>query len=136
LRVEGEFYRVAGAKRGPAPAHPVPIWLGAYKPRMLRLIGSKADGWLQSLGYMKPGELAAGNAVIDEAATQSGRDPRDIRRLLNVGHLSADEMIALAVEDGIGTFILAGDDPAAMADFAAAIPEIRATVAAERGPDE
>ena len=46
LRVDGTFHRVDGAKRGPAPAHDVPIWLGALKPRMLRLVGRKADGWL------------------------------------------------------------------------------------------
>lgn len=44
LRVEGEHHRVIGARRGPAPAHDMPIWLGALKPRMLRLIGTKADG--------------------------------------------------------------------------------------------
>ena len=37
LRVDGRYYRVDGAKRGPAPAHDIGIWLGAYKPRMLRL---------------------------------------------------------------------------------------------------
>jgi alkanesulfonate monooxygenase SsuD/methylene tetrahydromethanopterin reductase-like flavin-dependent oxidoreductase (luciferase family) len=84
LRVGGEFYSVNGAKRGPAPAHDMPIWIGAYKPRMLRLTGRKGDGWLPSLAYMKPGDLAAGNAAIDEAATEAGRDPREIRRLLNI----------------------------------------------------
>ena len=40
----GKFHQVDGAKRGPAPAHDIPIWLGAYKKRMLRLTGAKADG--------------------------------------------------------------------------------------------
>ena len=39
VRVDGEHYRVAGAHAGPAPAHDIAIWLGAYKPRMLRLVG-------------------------------------------------------------------------------------------------
>ncbi|MBX6767167.1 MAG: LLM class flavin-dependent oxidoreductase, partial [Actinomadura rubrobrunea] len=39
LRLDGAYYRVDGAKRGPAPAHDIGIWLGAYKPRMLRLVG-------------------------------------------------------------------------------------------------
>ena len=46
--VDGEYYRVSGTMRGPAPAHNIPIWLGAYKPRMLRPTGRKADGWLPS----------------------------------------------------------------------------------------
>src|SRR3954468_5039374 len=54
LRFDGDAYHLDGAQRGPAPAHDVPIWLGGYKPRMLRLIGRKADGWVPSLGYMKP----------------------------------------------------------------------------------
>src|SRR6201995_1993305 len=84
VRVNGEFYQVNGAKRGPAPAHDVGIWLGAYKPGMLALTGRAADGWLPSLGYLKPGDLAAGNKVIDEAAQRAGRSPGQIRRLRNV----------------------------------------------------
>ena len=49
FEVEGRFYRVSGAKRGPVPAHDIPIWIGALKPRMLRLVGRKGDGWLPSL---------------------------------------------------------------------------------------
>ena len=68
----------------------MPIWVGAYKPRMLRLVGLKADGWLPSLSYLQPGDLARGNGIIDEAAAEAGRDPREIRRLLNVfGSFSA-----------------------------------------------
>lgn len=52
LRVAGEYYAVDGAKRGPAPAHEMGIWLGAYKPRMLRLTGAKADGWIPTLNYV------------------------------------------------------------------------------------
>ena len=75
---------VRGAKRGPEPAHDMEIWLGAYKPRMLRLTGAKADGWLPSLAYLKPEDIAPSNRAIDEAALAAGRDPREIRRLLNL----------------------------------------------------
>src|ERR1022692_3733343 len=51
VRVDGAHYQVTGAKRGPAPAHPICIWVGGYKPRMLALIGAAADGWLASLSY-------------------------------------------------------------------------------------
>ena len=43
VRVAGQQHRVAGAKRGPAPAHDIGIWVGGYRPRMLRLIGRVAD---------------------------------------------------------------------------------------------
>src|ERR1700742_3046985 len=49
VELGGEFYSVHGAERGPAPAHQIPIWLGAHKPKMQDLVGRKADGWLPSL---------------------------------------------------------------------------------------
>ena len=131
LRVRGEFYHLDGAKRGPAPAHDIPIWIGALKPRMLRLTGRKGDGWLPSLAYLKPGDLERGNAIIDEAAIGVGRDPREVRRMLNIGgrferersdRLSGppsawvEDLLELAVGDGVSTFILAGDDPGTYAD--------------------
>lgn len=33
LRFDGEHYRLGGLHAGPAPAHPIGIWVGAYKPR-------------------------------------------------------------------------------------------------------
>lgn len=133
LRVGGEFHSVSGAKRGPAPAHDVPIWIGARMPRMQRLIGTKGDGWLPSLPWLKPGDLAAGNAIIDQAALDAGRDPREIRRLLNIGGaLDPDELVRLAVEDGVSVFIMMGDDPSAMRGFAETLPDVREAVAAER----
>ncbi|CAN5601002.1 hypothetical protein BH10ACT7_BH10ACT7_19120 [soil metagenome] len=133
LRAGGEYHSVSGAKRGPAPAHDIPIWIGALKPRMLRLIGTKGDGWLPSLPYLQPGDLAAGNAAIDQAASDAGRDPREIRRLLNVGGATEpEEIIRLAREDGVSTFIIMGDDPAAMQRFAEFMPDIRDAVAAGR----
>jgi alkanesulfonate monooxygenase SsuD/methylene tetrahydromethanopterin reductase-like flavin-dependent oxidoreductase (luciferase family) len=81
---EGKYYRLDDARPGPRPAHPISIWVGAFKPRMLRLVGRKADGWLPSLGVLTRDELRAGNARIDTAAEDAGRDPRSIRRLINV----------------------------------------------------
>ncbi|HEY0120018.1 MAG TPA: LLM class flavin-dependent oxidoreductase [Cellulomonas sp.] len=135
LRAGGEFHHVDGAKRGPAPAHEIPIWLGALKPRMLRLIGQKADGWLPSQPYLKPGDLARGNATIDEAAQAADRDPREITRLLNVAPgQSPEELARLALEDGISVFVVMGDDPRVLEQFAGEVaPSVRDLVAAERG---
>jgi alkanesulfonate monooxygenase SsuD/methylene tetrahydromethanopterin reductase-like flavin-dependent oxidoreductase (luciferase family) len=81
---DGKYYRLDDARPGPLPAHPIGIWVGAFKPRMLRLVGRKADGWLPSLGVLTRDELRAGNQQIDEAAETAGRDPRSIRRLINL----------------------------------------------------
>lgn len=137
LHVDGRFHRVDGAARGPAPAHEIPIWVGAYKPRMQRLIGRKGDGWLPSLPWMKPGDVARGNTVIDESARRAGRDPGDIVRMLNVvPPVSAEEMARLAVEDGVSVFILGSDDPAEIRRFAdVTVAEIRDRVGAARAGD-
>ena len=147
FEVDGTVYRVSGAKRGPAPAHDIPIWLGALKPRMLRLTGRKADGWLPSLASLGPGALADGNARIDDAAAAARRDPRDIRRLLNIGGRFSSEgggfldgpparwveqLLPFAVDDGVSTFILASDDAATIERFAAEVaPALREAVARE-----
>ena len=81
---DGSYYRLDGAYPGPRPAHPIGIWVGAFKPRMLRLVGRKADGWLPSLGVLSRDELRAGNEQIDAAAEAAGRDPGSIRRILNL----------------------------------------------------
>ncbi|WP_185994543.1 LLM class flavin-dependent oxidoreductase [Nocardioides campestrisoli] len=133
LAVDGAHHRVRGAKRGPAPAHEVPIWLGALKPRMLRLIGRAADGWLPSMPYLQPGDLGRGMGVIDEAAREVGRDPAEVVRLLNVApDAGADELVRLAVEDGVSTFIVMGDDEGGLRRFAALTGEVRDRVAEAR----
>jgi alkanesulfonate monooxygenase SsuD/methylene tetrahydromethanopterin reductase-like flavin-dependent oxidoreductase (luciferase family) len=132
--VRGEHYRVRGAKRGPEPAHDISIWLGALKPRMLRLIGRKADGWLPSLAYLEDGDLERGNRIIDEAAAAAGRGPREIRRLLNVsGSVTFEQLVSLAVEQGVSTFILAADDPGSIERWGGEVaPALREAVARER----
>ena len=140
LRVEGQFHRAVGAKRGPAPAHDVGIWLGAYKPRMLRLTGRLADGWLPSEGYLSSdADLATGNEIIDEAADRVGRAPSDIRRLLNIapprGGVDAwvERLADLALTHGTDTFILAVDDPNLIEIFGQEVaPAVRELVATQR----
>jgi alkanesulfonate monooxygenase SsuD/methylene tetrahydromethanopterin reductase-like flavin-dependent oxidoreductase (luciferase family) len=135
VRVDGDHYRVHGAKRGPAPAHDVQIWLGALKPRMLRLIGEKADGWLPSYGYMQEGDLQRGNRTIDEAAKAAGRDPGEIRRLLNipVELATVERLLPLVLEDGVSTFIVWSDDARLIERYGTEIaPALREAVARER----
>src|SRR5690349_5337517 len=105
-RFDGRYYHLDGAHSGPLPAHPIGIWLGAYKPRMLSLVGRLADGWVPSLGYVQAPDLLSGNQKIDEAATAAGRDPKAIRRVLNAGFVDADTIVSLAVEHGMDTFIV------------------------------
>jgi alkanesulfonate monooxygenase SsuD/methylene tetrahydromethanopterin reductase-like flavin-dependent oxidoreductase (luciferase family) len=87
---EGKHYRLDDARPGPRPAHRIGIWVGAFKPRMIRLVGRKADGWLPSLGVLTRDELRAGNEQIDESAAKAGRDPGSVRRIVNLQGLIGD----------------------------------------------
>ena len=121
LTVEGEHHRVEGAKPGPAPAHHIGIWVGAYGPRMLRLTGRLGDGWLPSLGgkYMSPEDAPRMHAAIDEAAKAAGRDPAKIERAVNVMALDgeprgwAEQLARIVTELGFSTILvgLPDDDP-------------------------
>jgi len=132
IRFDGEIYRLAGAHSGPVPPHAIGIWLGAYRPRMLSLVGRLADGWVPSYGYVKPADIIEGNRRIDEAATAAGRDPRTIRRVLNAGQLEEDELVRLAVDYGIDTFLVT-DDPDEMRRYAGDIvPRVKERVESRR----
>lgn len=146
----GEFYQINGAKRGPAPAHEVEVWLGAYKPRMLALVGEKATGWVPPLSYLPNLEvLSEMNGAIDEAAIKTGRNPEIIRRLLNIsGELTSitsrqplvgppekwiDDLTVMALDHGMDTFILGGDNAHMLEVFGSEIaPEVKEAVAKER----
>lgn len=81
---EGQVHRIQGARPGPAPGHPIRIWIGAAGPRMLRLTGRLADGFLISTAYVPPEKLPDVNRLIDEGASQAGRPPTAIRRGYNL----------------------------------------------------
>src|SRR5712692_7103887 len=121
LRYDGRFYHLAGLNAGPVPLHPIGIWLGAYRPRMLRLIGRAADGWVPSLGYLTPQQLG-----------EAGRDPSAIRRVLNVGgDLTAEDFATLVLEHGFDTFMTSPD--AGEAFIEEVVPKVRELVAEGRG---
>jgi len=115
IRVGGDHYRVHGAHAGPAPAHPIGIWLGAYGPRMMRVTGRLADGWLPSVPRLPAEELDARHAAIDEAARRAGRDPSDIVRACNLNLTGApsgwpDQIARLANDHRMQAFFLGAED--------------------------
>jgi alkanesulfonate monooxygenase SsuD/methylene tetrahydromethanopterin reductase-like flavin-dependent oxidoreductase (luciferase family)/iron-sulfur cluster repair protein YtfE (RIC family) len=152
VRVAGEHHRIAGAKHGPAPAHPIGIWVGAYKPRLLRLTGAVGDGWIPSLNYLPGGvaDLVGMNRLIDDGAADNGREPAAVRRLLNFGGQFAttsrsfadgppeqwiEQLAELAIDSGVSGFILASDDAAILTRYAEeVVPAVRDLVASERAP--
>jgi alkanesulfonate monooxygenase SsuD/methylene tetrahydromethanopterin reductase-like flavin-dependent oxidoreductase (luciferase family) len=156
-RYDGRHYRLDGVHPGPAPSRPIEIWIGAAKPRALRLVGRLANGWVAPLmNYLPPAEAAGGNATIDEAARGAGRDPREIRRIYATpGAFTAaapapasdsdreivgpperwvDVYTHLALEMGFSTFLLiAGPDAGTLRTFIEDVaPRVRERVAEGR----
>lgn len=58
-------------------APPVPLYLGALGPQMLRLAGEAADG--ASLNWCTPEQIAWSREKIEAGARRAGRDPSTIR---------------------------------------------------------
>ena len=123
VSLDGRFYSLAGANTGPAPAHDIGIWLGAYGPRMVRLTGRLADGWIPSLPRMPLADVPARQEAIDEAARRAGRDPAQVRRVANVspgnGFLDGpveeqvEQLVGLVRELRFEAFVFPlGEDPA------------------------
>lgn len=145
---DGRHYSLRGTHPGPFPVHPIGIWLGAYKKRMLRLTGRAADGWLPSSPYAAPDELPAMNRIIDDAAEEAGRSPADVRRLYNItgsftgngreflrgpAKVWIEQLAELALTEGISGFVLMVEDDAGLRRFAEEVaPGVRELVAQER----
>ena len=116
----GKHYRLGGVQPGPAPVHQMSIWLGAYQPRMLRVVGSVGDGWLPSSPFFPPEAFATANRVIDEAALAAGRSPQSVQRGYNIegrfgngpGFLQgpagvwAEQLAELALSQQVSVFFL------------------------------
>lgn len=89
----GKRYSVEEASVTPTPVNgAIPIFIGASLPRMLRLAGRTADGWIRNGGW--PSDLDAYReqvAAVEEAAHAAGRDPGAIHRVLNCNAYVGDE---------------------------------------------
>ena len=143
VRGDGPHYPVPGYPPGPPPAHRVEIWVGAYRPRGLRLIGRMADGWVPSIGNTGIDGLRDGAKRLDDAALAAGRDPKSIKRIVNVGGLVTDgptgdnpldgpvdrwvaTLTDLAVDIGIDAFVFWHADRRSLERYASeVVPAVR-----------
>jgi len=72
----GKYVHVKRAKlipHGPRPKGP-PIWIGARRPRMLRLVAKYADAY-NTVWHLKPEEVAARFEEMRQVCREVGRDP-------------------------------------------------------------
>ncbi|MBA4609583.1 LLM class flavin-dependent oxidoreductase [Aeromicrobium sp. Marseille-Q0843] len=82
---------------------PIPIWLSGSDPEIVALAGRIADGLVVGVD-----EFGADiNAAIDRAATEAGRDVREVRRAVVLSdERSAENLITLVVHHGVSSFAL------------------------------
>jgi alkanesulfonate monooxygenase SsuD/methylene tetrahydromethanopterin reductase-like flavin-dependent oxidoreductase (luciferase family) len=115
---EGEHYRLDNLHPGPAPAHGIGIWVGAFGPRRLELTRRLADGWLPSVP-----PLAYENVPPQPRPPSTGRlgSPAagrpGIRRMANLAELGepqtgwAEKLARMTETLGFDGFFVAADDP-------------------------
>lgn len=101
--VDGQHHRLSGAATGPVPAHGIGIWLGASGPRMLDLLGRSADAWIAPIATPFETKPAAQDR-IDAAARSAGREPTDVRRVIQlIGTITDRPSTAERPHNGPGT---------------------------------
>lgn len=151
VHLHGRYYSLAGAQPGPTPVHPIGIWIGSYKPRMLQLTGRVGDGWIPSSMYASPDEIREMALHIEAGAAAAGRFPGEVRRWYNIAgsftgrgngflhgspRLWVDQLTDLALTQGLSGFILApGQAPESdLRRFAEEVaPGVREAVSMARG---
>jgi alkanesulfonate monooxygenase SsuD/methylene tetrahydromethanopterin reductase-like flavin-dependent oxidoreductase (luciferase family) len=77
----GRLYHTEDADLEPKPAHRIPIWLGTFGDRALRVTGRHADGWIPSLGYRPEEDLPIMRGKV--LAARGGND-QDFTCALNL----------------------------------------------------
>jgi 5,10-methylenetetrahydromethanopterin reductase len=83
VHADGEFVRLAGARLAFSPRAPIPIYIAAIGPDMLRLAGRIGDGVVLSAGLSTDSVRQSITACSEGAA----RDARDFARFRRAGYL-------------------------------------------------
>lgn len=110
---EGSHFTLTEARNEPRPVQPkLPIWIGGGgEKRTLKIAARHADGW--NVPFISPEALAHKNAVLDQHCETVGRDPKEIKRAINVG-LAYDEASLQqqfgAISDLVRPGVLSGSD--------------------------
>jgi coenzyme F420-dependent glucose-6-phosphate dehydrogenase len=94
---EGEYYRTRKATIYDPPDEPVPIYVAASGPLAAKLAGRVGDGFICTSGK-DPALYHELVAKVAEGAEQAGRDPADIRHMIEI-KVSYDRDLELALEN-------------------------------------
>jgi alkanesulfonate monooxygenase SsuD/methylene tetrahydromethanopterin reductase-like flavin-dependent oxidoreductase (luciferase family) len=134
---DGSYYRLRDARSRPASVQRPrpPLVLGAFGPRMLKIVAQYADTWN---AFGTPAEMSERNQMLDDYCRLIGRDPETLDRSLYYWVATADadpwaskdafySVLEPYVQAGMNQFILdqPRDDQMDMVEWAAAeaLPE-------------
>ncbi|MDQ3782282.1 MAG: LLM class flavin-dependent oxidoreductase, partial [Actinomycetota bacterium] len=81
---DGRLFTTVEAELEPKPDRTIPIWLGTFGDRALRVTGRLADGWIPSHGMAPPERAVVMRGRVRAAAEDVGRDPDDLTCAYNV----------------------------------------------------
>jgi alkanesulfonate monooxygenase SsuD/methylene tetrahydromethanopterin reductase-like flavin-dependent oxidoreductase (luciferase family) len=120
---DGEFYQVTGLEPALVPA-PL-VWTGSGGPRSLAVTGQLADGWIpgHAADWLSP-RYRTSRPLIDQAAAEAGRDPRDVATIYNLPGVITSRPLA-ATREGDGRWI-GGSVEQWVAELSGAVLEHRA----------
>ena len=79
VHMDGDFVKLAGARLAFKPSAPIPVYIAAMGPDMLRLAGRIGDGVVLSAG-LSTDSVKQSIALCAEGAAKDGRDLKDFRR--------------------------------------------------------
>jgi 5,10-methylenetetrahydromethanopterin reductase len=79
VHVNGEFVKLAGARLAFKPSAPIPVYIAAIGPDMLRLAGRIGDGVVLSAG-LSTESVRQSIALCADGVAKGGRDPTAFRR--------------------------------------------------------
>jgi probable F420-dependent oxidoreductase len=93
----GETFSVDGFRLTRPPANPIPIYVAALRPGMLRVAGEVGDGVI--INWLSAEDVPKSVAVCREAAEKAGRDPAALeitaRLLINIDPPSPESELAV-----------------------------------------
>jgi F420-dependent oxidoreductase-like protein len=105
---QGQHFTLTAARNEPRPVQAkLPIWIGGGgEKRTLKIAARSADGW--NVPFIAPDQFAHKCHVLDQHCETVGRDPKEIRRAINLGLAFTEESllqqfgnIAQAVRPGV-----------------------------------
>lgn len=109
----GQHFTLTDARNEPRPIQEkLPIWIGGGgEKRTLKIAARYADGW--NVPFIAPDVFARKNDILDQHCESVGRDPKEIKRAINVGLAFTEESLQAqfgAISDFVRPGVLAGSD--------------------------